>query len=394
MSVQTSVNLVTHAPPASAEHAGPLPLNNKIEEEKQPFGRLFSALLATSDEGTAATGGELGDLPPLVLDNHGQTGDGNLLPIYSALLLPHGQQLATHVAPDGALNIAELSELIGDAVERGDNTLTELRSRLLSFIQGRAGGNIAEGETSAVNASRLREAVHEFIGRPHAVSDNTGIDLEGLFSEQSAGEGLDLDSLLSVLGRREGVLSEPSQRPLIANLTSALGLTPVTGLQPSVPLEGVIHQTNAVPQSQVAVPLHHAQWGDDFSQRVRWLISQNVSLAEIRINPPELGPIDVRVNVSGDQVSVALNSQFAVVREALEAALPRLRELLESQGLNLANADIGRQSAHGGDRSDRDSGVAANSTGAVVNNDSDSELEAVASSLPQRIASSLIDHYA
>jgi flagellar hook-length control protein FliK len=93
---------------------------------------------------------------------------------------------------------------------------------------------------------------------------------------------------------------------------------------------------------------------------VRWLVGQNIGTAQIRLNPAELGPVELRVNVSGDQVSVAFNSQFGVVREAIEAALPKLREMLESQGLNLAEADINQ-----GDTADNQNGQDAN----VANDD-------------------------
>jgi flagellar hook-length control protein FliK len=66
--------------------------------------------------------------------------------------------------------------------------------------------------------------------------------------------------------------------------------------------------------------------------------------AELRLNPPELGPLEVSLNVNSDEVSVSFQAQHAATREAVENALPRLREMLAQNGLTLANADVSQQS--------------------------------------------------
>jgi flagellar hook-length control protein FliK len=58
------------------------------------------------------------------------------------------------------------------------------------------------------------------------------------------------------------------------------------------------------------------------------------------LNPPNLGPLEVRLTLQQDQASVVFSAQQVAVRDALEAALPRLRELLEQQSLQLVQADV------------------------------------------------------
>ena len=79
-------------------------------------------------------------------------------------------------------------------------------------------------------------------------------------------------------------------------------------------------------------------------KQVVWMANQNIRSAEIRLNPAHLGPIEVRIEMEDDQVSLAFSSRHAVVREAVEQALPRLREMFEESGLNLTDTDVSQQS--------------------------------------------------
>lgn len=108
-----------------------------------------------------------------------------------------------------------------------------------------------------------------------------------------------------------------------------------------------------VVQTGVAPSLGHPQWSQAVGDRVLWLASQNITSAELRLDPPELGPMQVRVSIHQDQVQVNFTSPHAAVREALDQGAARLREMFNEQGLNL-NVNVSDQSAHrreGGDGS-------------------------------------------
>ncbi|WP_313217350.1 flagellar hook-length control protein FliK [Stenotrophomonas sp.] len=103
--------------------------------------------------------------------------------------------------------------------------------------------------------------------------------------------------------------------------------------------------------------------GDDFedavSARIGWLADQKIGHAHIRITPDDLGPIDVRLHLDGDKVHASFTSAHADVRHALESSLPRLREMLNEQGFQLGNADVGQQqTAQDGKAGDGRSGLA------------------------------------
>lgn len=118
-------------------------------------------------------------------------------------------------------------------------------------------------------------------------------------------------------------------------------------------------------QSQVGVPMGHPQWNQAVVNRVMWLSAQNLPSAEIRLDPPELGPLQVRIQVQNDHVQVNFVSQNPNVRDALDQQANRLREMFAENGMSL---DVGvsdqafsrrdqEQSSGGGNRNNADAGT-------------------------------------
>jgi flagellar hook-length control protein FliK len=97
-------------------------------------------------------------------------------------------------------------------------------------------------------------------------------------------------------------------------------------------------------------PLSHPAWNQEVGERIIWMNNRGISSAEIRMNPQNMGPITVRIDVDAEQqTSVSFTAQNADVRTALEASIPRLREMLSSQNLNLADVSVSQQSSTSAD---------------------------------------------
>lgn len=95
----------------------------------------------------------------------------------------------------------------------------------------------------------------------------------------------------------------------------------------------------------ITKPLAHPEWNKDLGDRIVWMSSKAIPSAEIRLNPQHLGPISVRVNVADDQATVVFTAQHAATREAIEASIPKLREMMNAQQLNLADVNVSQGSA-------------------------------------------------
>jgi flagellar hook-length control protein FliK len=107
-----------------------------------------------------------------------------------------------------------------------------------------------------------------------------------------------------------------------------------------------LHQTQMSPPA-ISVPMRTPQWGDELSNRVMWMVQHDVQTASIKINPPHLGPLEVQVSMNKDHVDVSFNSHHAEVKEALDASMPKLKEMLGSSGLQLGNANVSHHSFSG-----------------------------------------------
>ena len=97
-------------------------------------------------------------------------------------------------------------------------------------------------------------------------------------------------------------------------------------------------------QMTVNTPVNQSKWADEFSQKITWLASSSKNqTAELHLNPPQLGPLDVVIKVSGDQATALFTSPHAAVREAVEQAMPRLRDMLADNGIMLGNTTVSDQ---------------------------------------------------
>jgi flagellar hook-length control protein FliK len=81
-------------------------------------------------------------------------------------------------------------------------------------------------------------------------------------------------------------------------------------------------------------------WDNQVGQKIVWMTGSGEQTASLTLNPPDLGPLQVVLSVTGDQASVAFSASQQEVRHALENALPRLREMMGESGIALGNATV------------------------------------------------------
>ena len=144
---------------------------------------------------------------------------------------------------------------------------------------------------------------------------------------------------------------ELTSQKLVAETTMGTTQPASTDVLNTSPLRSPLPQTvvpteSMTTNSQSFIPetFGKADWGQGMGKQILWMVNQSISRAEIRLNPANLGPLEVRIEMENDQVNVAFSSRHADVREAVEQALPRLREMLEEKGLNLSNTDVSQHS--------------------------------------------------
>jgi flagellar hook-length control protein FliK len=122
---------------------------------------------------------------------------------------------------------------------------------------------------------------------------------------------------------------------------------------------------------QLMQPPGTPAWNDGLANRVVWMAKNDVQTASIQLNPPNLGPVEVRVTLVSDpgsptSATVQFSAAHSATRDAIESSMPRLHDALRESGITLGNtsvdsgnagharqqAESGRQSAGNGVRAD------------------------------------------
>jgi len=113
------------------------------------------------------------------------------------------------------------------------------------------------------------------------------------------------------------------------------------------PLHAVREAAPAPPPLQM--PSDSAAGFDDgIGTHVAWMAGQRLGEARIQVSPEHLGPIEVTLKLDDARVDAHFHSTHVEVRAALEASVPRLREMLAQHGLQLGQADVGQRQYAGG----------------------------------------------
>jgi flagellar hook-length control protein FliK len=141
------------------------------------------------------------------------------------------------------------------------------------------------------------------------------------------------------------------------------------------------------------VQVNTPAWKNALGERAIMISAQNMRVAEIKLDPPELGSLSIRVNVNQDQVSLSFTSPHAHVRDAVEQSLPRLREMFAEQGLALQDSEVADQSADQQRREQMaEQGEGGSSTNQYMGDGSENSEETAATEGAESI--SLVDYYA
>lgn len=136
-------------------------------------------------------------------------------------------------------------------------------------------------------------------------------------------------------------LDPQAERSSASKLSSPLVFSTIPGMTTSV--AGTPSVANPALSLDIQPQLNSAAWGKVMSSRVVWMAREGVQQAELRLNPANLGPVEVRLSMQNDQTNVTFIASNAAARDALEQALPRLRESFNESGLALNNAEVSHQ---------------------------------------------------
>lgn len=150
-----------------------------------------------------------------------------------------------------------------------------------------------------------------------------------------------------------GATATTAQTTAATQAAAATSQAPAGTLPPAAPATGSAGTvSNASAQSQPTYTLMHAPqdpgFAGEMSARMQTLVREGVREARLQLHPAELGRLQVTVSTEGDQARLLFVAENSAAREAIEQSMPRLREMLEQSGLQLAQSDVGQRDLQGG----------------------------------------------
>lgn len=86
-------------------------------------------------------------------------------------------------------------------------------------------------------------------------------------------------------------------------------------------------------------------WDQAVGQKIVWMVAGGEQSAQLTLNPPDLGPVQVVLSISDNFVDASFVSSHLDVREAIESAAPKLREMMENAGISLSGFSVSAESA-------------------------------------------------
>jgi len=145
--------------------------------------------------------------------------------------------------------------------------------------------------------------------------------------------------------------------------STAFATVAPAGQAPSVAAAPTATAAQAVPAElqtlQLANMANATQWGDALGERVALLINHKLSQAEIRLDPPHLGKLDIQIQVKDDTAVIHIQAHQAQTRDMIDSAGQRLREVLQEAGYNAVDVNVSQRehSAQDDSGNGRDSGA-------------------------------------
>ena len=282
-----------------------------------------------------------------------------------------GALLQTTPSPQPAKAVADVNGKIGAASERpinlntGPSTLAP--ATVIDGLEGRAKNPAADAAVSVTAGLSLRDRRQqgEPAGRPATITlPNTAPDADDRASLTEFAKRFDLAAAQRTEPLADGLQSRFNVAQAAQNLQTPANLTPqpahsALSLSSGAAAAADLSYAATVQQSTdlIGTSVRDRAWGEQLGDRVVMMAANQLKQAEIRLTPAELGPLRVQVSVDDGNAHVTFHAQHAVTRDALEQALPRLREMLAENGLSLGQADVsdrgvaddGRDQAAGGE---------------------------------------------
>lgn len=311
-----------------------------------PLSLLSKAVPSAESQGAAAgAGGESGEISGDVFAAMLAQQMGAAAPVdlpLEVLVTPAGAlELAAEAAraeplPDPAAAMLQLPMLLPNVVP----TATPVSAALEEMPATAVAAGVAEVAVPGMEEAR-QAATNAMASTREEPAENGNSRRQALAGESAAfavsagnARALEGDGRVSraVEARFEPSLVAQAANEMPASATpAAVGMPMPRSVADAPPVQA----SNAIAQ-----PVTSDVWGDKLGERVVWMVGQQHQGVELHLNPPSLGPLEIKLSMSDSTASLTFSTQHPPVRDAIENATARLREMLAESGLTLGSVSV------------------------------------------------------
>ena len=241
---------------------------------------------------------------------------------------------------------------------------------------------LAAGEAlfaNTINALHANPSTAGQAGKPAVAADVlAGLATTAATSGTAAARSLQEFSAMMEAARATSSTIVPAQTPATPETAAGfaqhgLGLMPTGFSLSNSALAG------GATGGQIAAPLNSPQWPTEMGRQfinVAKAATGTGQIAELRLDPPELGPLRITINLNDNVAQAVFSSPHALVRQTVENALPQLQQMLEEAGISLGQADVHDQDASGQSHQGESSNARASGTGSNATGDGTGGMDA------------------
>ncbi len=299
-----------------------------------PISVSASPTLATAAEGASTEAGSgFSGLFAQLMGGTDASGMENLIPGVPLIELPDTQDTGA---------IALWAQLTGQTSDGQGNLADRLQS-LMELTRKRGSADSEEGATDVgiLGTLQLPSSIPSqtlaSILDGDASLDALSADGPGVKDKLSAFLGKAMNELGTQNGNSANLAAAEENH---GNAQPAFTLNQALAAQHAAAAKGT-DATNS--QQALQSPVQSGQWAQEFGEKIVWMARQDQQQAQLSLNPAHLGPLQISLKLDADQASAVFTAATPEVRQAIEDAMPRLREMLASAGISLGQAQVGTQ---------------------------------------------------
>nr|WP_113866704.1 flagellar hook-length control protein FliK [Brenneria salicis]NMN91173.1 flagellar hook-length control protein FliK [Brenneria salicis ATCC 15712 = DSM 30166]RBP62299.1 flagellar hook-length control protein FliK [Brenneria salicis ATCC 15712 = DSM 30166]RLM30543.1 hypothetical protein BHG07_10155 [Brenneria salicis ATCC 15712 = DSM 30166] len=279
----------------------------------------------------------------------------------SGALTPSGEQAAENTLPSDKVEKSAAKEDEENSVTEATTAMQALFA-MLPTISGTS--TVVDGAISGkgLNLSELAGSKRQDLTTALAGADDAAGDIEDALSQLSGASAStssakvtgekhaaqqsvtgetadDLAKFSAITAQISNDSGNQESAPTASNNLQTPQVSLASNVQPTLSSAPATPQTPV--NTQLNAPFGSPQWQDALGQQIMMFSRNGQQSAELRLNPQELGSIQISLKIDDNQAQIHLVSANSQVRSALEAALPHLRNAMAESGINLGQSSVG-----------------------------------------------------